>query len=107
MNNFCSCGKKATWHHNELSLCDKCLINSDGYKPEEEETRHETGPIKFGNDWTHLLIRGDDCFFYKQHLQHLVDLANKNELSGYSNLSIMYINELIELLNSTNEGNKK
>lgn len=43
-----------------------------------QDKRVETGPVQFGEDWTGLFIRGDNCFAYANAL--------KAVLRGYANV---------------------
>lgn len=43
-------------------------------KLEKQDPRVETGSVQFGDDWTGLFIRGDNCFYYADNLNWL--LAN-------------------------------
>lgn len=72
--------------------------------PEDGE-RVETGPVKFGDDWKGLYIRGDDCLAFKIELQRFIDSAKKDTLFDQLKLQeTMYIIELInEVLTVTNE----
>jgi len=65
-------------------------------KPSDGE-RVETGPVKFGDDWTGVFIRGDDCAYYA------LCLANLNQGDV---LSEMAVEGLQSLLASSNEFGK-
>jgi len=38
-----------------------------------QEPRVETGPVRFGEDWPGLFIRGDECLDLKETLQCAID----------------------------------
>ena len=64
------------------------------------DKRVETGPVKFGDDWTGLFIRGDSAFGLMMNLKSILkkdlNFLERDSLEG-----------LIELLDSTNEHNKR
>lgn len=64
--------------------------------------RPETGPMKFGSDWTGVFIRGDNAMYFahaiKIALQFGVQPAN---LSGDTEGTL---SELFQLLKSCSEG---
>lgn len=39
--------------------------------------RAETGPMQFGDDWRGLYIRGDNCMYYANCLQSILDTVEK------------------------------
>jgi hypothetical protein len=39
--------------------------------------RAETGSMKFGQDWTGVFIRGDDCMAYQMYLRPVLDFFDK------------------------------
>lgn len=39
--------------------------------------RPETGPMRFGDDWTGVFIRGDNAAYYAQNLRMLLELIEK------------------------------
>jgi len=43
----------------------------------EQSPRVETGPVRFGTDWTGTFVRGDDAFMFAYFLRNL--LANPND----------------------------
>lgn len=63
--------------------------------PEQSE-RVETGPVKFGEDWTGLFIRGDHCMAYAGALEQVL----KSKL-GF--IAKAYVEELLELLKEAEE----
>lgn len=38
-----------------------------------QKERVETGPVRFGDDWTGLFIRGDECATYAFYLNNLLN----------------------------------
>lgn len=60
--------------------------------------RPETGPMKFGDDWRGIFIRGDDAFGYAQHLRRIVKLGNMPGIPR------MVVDGLVRLLESSTEG---
>jgi hypothetical protein len=40
------------------------------------EPRVETGPLKFGDDWTGVFIRGDDAMFTADMLRKILEANN-------------------------------
>lgn len=61
------------------------------------DPRVETGPTVFGNDWTGLFIRGNDCLLLRTPLQALLD-GKKITAQDHSAL-----HTLLWFLNSTDE----
>lgn len=39
--------------------------------------RVETGPVKFGDDWTGLFIRGDNAMYYALCIRSLIEQVEK------------------------------
>lgn len=60
--------------------------------------RPETGPMKFGNDWRGVFIRGDDAFNYAMHLERLMRHQPPGDVIG-----MMVVRTLHELLRSSDE----
>jgi len=77
--------------------------------------RIETGPVKFGEDWTGLFIRGDNCLFYSQQLRLLQTLEVARHLAfphvavddGYPSFVKETLESLIRLMDSAREGTSK
>lgn len=63
-------------------------------------SRVETGPLKFGKDWTGIFIRGDDAVAMAAALEVL------NDILGQDNFYQMKLREMINLLTSCVEGKK-
>lgn len=63
--------------------------------PEQSE-RVETGPVKFGEDWTGLFIRGDHCMAYAGGLEQLLK-------EGATFIPKAYVEGLLELLKEAEE----
>lgn len=61
------------------------------------DKRVETGPVQFGDDWTGLFIRGDNCFGLWMNLRKIVNNPNLHWLERTA------LEEVVELLASTNE----
>lgn len=65
--------------------------------------RPETGPMRFGDDWTGIFIRGDNAFSFSMALNTVLHKAAINEpLNG---LDVAYLKSLKDLLDSCNEHN--
>lgn len=63
----------------------------------EQKPRVETGRLKFGNDWTGLFLRGDDCAkFY-------CDLITIKEMDELDAITKVRIEHWMKLLNSACE----
>ena len=45
------------------------------------EGRPETGPMKFGNDWPGVFIRGDNALHFAMTLRSVVQKMSKDEIS--------------------------
>jgi hypothetical protein len=45
------------------------------------ETRVETGPVQFGDDWPGTFIRGDNAFFYASYLSIELDASKADPIS--------------------------
>ena len=56
--------------------------------------RIETGPVKFGDDWSGVFIRGDDALAYAQLIRRYA------EMTGWT---LTTVNALARLLESANE----
>lgn len=68
------------------------------------QTRPETGPMRFNGDWTGAFIRGDDCIGYGQGLRMLLE-AQPEPKEGQMNtvLILAMVAGLAETLQSANE----
>lgn len=66
----------------------------------ETNTRCETGPVKFNNDWTGLFLRGDCCFAYAQALRIYLDPTQDGDTRLFARIQL---ESLMRLLGSTNE----
>ena len=49
----------------------------------EQPHRVETGPTKFGGDWTGMFIRGDDCMRFAMVLEQALDAERRGVESLY------------------------
>lgn len=70
------------------------------------EDRVETGPIRFGDDWTGLFIRGDTCAYYRLHLEML----RKKMVEAKFPLNMLEwaaFNDLVEQMEAADEKNMK
>jgi len=65
--------------------------------------RAETGPMKFGDDWTGLFIRGDNAMVYKMLLDIVCGKLNKVNLGA---IEWAQLQGLIDLLSSAGEHRK-
>ncbi len=63
-------------------------------------SRVETGPLRFGSDWTGIFIRGDNA------VAMAADLEVLNDILGQNNFYQMKLREMITLLTSCVEGKK-
>jgi hypothetical protein len=61
-------------------------------------SRVETGPLRFGNDWTGIFIRGDNA------VSMAADLEVLNDILGQDNFYQLKLREIINLLTSCVEG---
>jgi hypothetical protein len=52
----------------------------------EEGSRPETGPMKFGDDWPGVFIRGDNAFAYLHGIRHLQAMLKDKPEVGKSSL---------------------
>lgn len=69
----------------------------------EVEKRVETGPVKFGDDWTGVFIRGDNCFGYVAQLRAVLLRPSRMVLSSHDRI---VLGELLNLLESSNENSR-
>lgn len=63
----------------------------------EQKVRVETGPIKFGDDWTGVFIRGDNAFNYAITIKGLLNSKNIDPICQ------MELEGLLEILSSCDE----
>lgn len=68
--------------------------------PEQAE-RVETGPLKFGNDWTGVFLRGDSAFGYAGVLEALLEHENIDPFFH------VQLKSLLKLLQSSDEQPKE
>jgi hypothetical protein len=72
-------------------------------------SRIETGPVKFGEDWTGIFIRGDNAMYYSMLLLNLInelELINKSKSIDDQNVDLIHLLTLkgfANLLGSINE----
>lgn len=66
--------------------------------------RLETGPVKFGDDWAGVFIRGDEANYFALQIDIILEFLKKNNLDPWLNLSITYLEQLCDLLKSSYEG---
>jgi len=59
----------------------------------EQKPRVETGPIRFGNDWPGVFIRGDDCAGYSLALKEMLE---KDDLTFSERQTIMCLKQLLD-----------
>jgi len=72
----------------------------------EQDNRVETGPIRFGDDWPGVFIRGDNALFYARSIQHAmnrlsaqgVDFADQALFADQ--VLINYLGSLVKVLRS-------
>lgn len=72
------------------------------------DERPETGPMKFGEDWTGVFIRGDDAMPYALALRHMLEVhppAQDDETDPV--LAKMVLKGLIDVLESCNEASRR
>ena len=67
---------------------------------DNQEIRVETGPTKFGNDWTGIFIRGDNAFPLSIELE---EISKKDILT---NTDKSFLQSLASLLQEAKENNK-
>lgn len=63
----------------------------------EQDDRVETGPLRFGNDWAGVFLRGDSAFGYAGVLEALLEHENIDPFFH------MELKSLLGLLQSSNE----
>lgn len=68
-------------------------------------SRAETGPMKFGDDWCGLFLRGDDCFRFAQALEAVLQQVSPGD-DPEGILSKQILKGLLSDLRSTDERNK-
>jgi hypothetical protein len=61
-------------------------------------SRIETGPLRFGKDWTGVFIRGDNA------VSMAADLEVLNDILGQDNFYQLKLREIINLFTSCVEG---
>jgi hypothetical protein len=69
----------------------------------EQESRVETGPTKFGEDWTGIFIRGDHAAWYAMILREIL-AHSQDQVGTLSSIDQMGLEQLAELLESCQEG---
>jgi hypothetical protein len=58
--------------------------------------RAESGPVRFGDDWTGLFLRGDEAFSHGQVLEELLaDLKAGREVGAVTKDVVEYLKELL------------
>lgn len=72
----------------------------DGVQHIDHDERLETGPVKFGEDWTGVFIRGDEARLYAHWIGHVLatrklTVIERGVLEG-----------LIDVLRSSDERNR-
>lgn len=92
-----------------LSECEMQTFNGPGghvrmlSAPPDLGGRVETGPVRIGDDWVGLFIRGDSAGALARELERL--LCRQPQLEGFQEkLALDHLRSLIELLKSTDEG---
>ena len=70
--------------------------------------RVETGPVRIGNDWCGLFIRGDDCFGAAMYLRGLLPYLDAIKLQDrdeafFLSIHTSALRSLIDMMESTNE----
>lgn len=55
----------------------------------EQSSRPETGPMKFGDDWTGLFIRGDNAMYYGVVLENVLSDITAGRKTNIIYLSIL------------------
>jgi hypothetical protein len=65
----------------------------------EEKERVETGPIRFGNDWAGLFIRGDNA----AHYAYILGMLLEGKIPENDFFTEMYVKNLQQLLMSCDE----
>ncbi len=65
--------------------------------------RIESGPVKFGNDWTGVYIRGDNALYFASVIRQAIEAIELMEPRSF--LTIMSLKNVEELLYSAMEGN--
>jgi hypothetical protein len=66
--------------------------------PHDKETRMETGPVQFGEDWPGLFLRGDDCIRMRLDLIQIKEYIKGIYDPGMKAWWLMTLNNMIDLL---------
>ncbi|MGD0904958.1 MAG: hypothetical protein ABR924_18805 [Terracidiphilus sp.] len=83
---------------NPTSLTSSKSESSDSSQPyllPEQNPRVESGPIRFGEDWPGLFLRGDSCISYAYHLDQLLKRGHD------AGISRLIVENLLNDLHST------
>lgn len=59
----------------------------------------ETGPVRFGDDYMGVFIRGDNAFYYRMYLENIRNKITVGSLEWYA------VTDMIELFASADEQN--
>lgn len=65
-----------------------------------QQSRVETGPVQFGDDWPGVFIRGDDCFGYAMCLGSVLAAMGNGKVPHV--LSWKQLDGLLDVLQSSN-----
>ncbi len=71
--------------------------------PDPPSSRPETGPMKFGSDWTGVFIRGDDAFGYAMMLERLLKLSEERPEYVDTQIMQLALRGLLKTLQASNE----
>ena len=73
---------------------------------QENMPRPETGPMKFGDDWTGVFIRGDRAFGLASILETLKQGMEEGQMdSSQMKIAIATLHSFVQLLHSSDENN--
>lgn len=65
--------------------------------------RPETGPMRFGCDWTGVFMRGDNAFNYANCLERILSEAKHKDINT---IDFVILHDLMTLLQESNDQNR-
>jgi len=71
-----------------------------------QEKRVETGVVKFGDDWSGIFIRGDDCFNFLFGLLFLLSKVKFKIPETAKYLALKEVKSYMNILNDCNQNEK-
>lgn len=73
----------------------------DVQKQPDQEHRIETGPLKFGDDWCGVFIRGDNAFGHALDIELVLSEINNGQ--SVSPIGVINLERLMNILRSCDE----